>query len=229
MANLGLGYGSEFQLLRFMGRHRKDLDKNIKEKLKISGNIDWLDFDYCSNNDDTVGDSELIGTEFLKDFLDEDSYNKIQEKVGSFKWRFNSWQNWDAIFIADGILYFVEAKAHKDEFKSGNKTHGGTHSNEILNFMKTQFPEANENWLKDYYQYANRLSTVSFLNSLGIRSKLVYICFIDGYDDKGKNICKNASQKDFEDKIEEEHLILGLAKDKLEEYEAPTVFVDARP
>lgn len=43
-----------------------------------------------------------------------------------------------------------------------------TSSDAILDFMKSQFKCANEDWLKDYYQFANRLSTVSLLNNRGI-------------------------------------------------------------
>ena len=46
MGHLGYGYGSEFQLLRFMGRHRNLLDDEIKKQINIVGDIKWLDFEF---------------------------------------------------------------------------------------------------------------------------------------------------------------------------------------
>ena len=41
MAKMGIGYGSEYQLLRYMGRHRKLLNKKILESIGRYGPIDW--------------------------------------------------------------------------------------------------------------------------------------------------------------------------------------------
>ena len=38
MAEMGLGYGSEFQLLRFLGHHRDELNELIHESIGMSGN-----------------------------------------------------------------------------------------------------------------------------------------------------------------------------------------------
>ena len=35
MAEMALGYGSEYQLLRFLGHHRIELDKEIKKVLGV--------------------------------------------------------------------------------------------------------------------------------------------------------------------------------------------------
>ena len=40
-----LGYGSEFHLLRWMGRHRKVFDARVSEKLSVSS-VEWLDFQF---------------------------------------------------------------------------------------------------------------------------------------------------------------------------------------
>ena len=60
MAEMGNGYGSEYHLLRWMGRHREAFDRVILET--IGGNpssIKWLDFKFNPNT--TWPDAELKG------------------------------------------------------------------------------------------------------------------------------------------------------------------------
>ena len=183
MAQIGYGYGSEFQLMRFLGHHRNLLEETIRKTIGINdGSFYWFDFDFADREQMISGDSEMCGLSFLKKKIPEIS--RVCDKVKEYAWNFDRWQYWDAVFLLKGEIYFVEAKAHKDEIKSGNKKHGGSHSQEIFEFMKSQYEYATEEWLKDYYQFANRLSTVSLLNSSGISCKLVNIYFVDGYYDK---------------------------------------------
>ena len=44
MAEMGLGYGSEYQLLRYLGHHRIELNEVIKANTRLCGEIHWLDF-----------------------------------------------------------------------------------------------------------------------------------------------------------------------------------------
>ena len=62
MGKMALGYGSEFHLLRWTGRHRNKFDNKIKQLLNID-NVTWLDFDFSNNTDEP--DKELIGLSFL--------------------------------------------------------------------------------------------------------------------------------------------------------------------
>ena len=227
MAQIGYGYGSEFQLMRFLGHHRNLLEKTIR---KFIGNTDgrfyWFDFDFADREKIISGDSEMCGLSFLeKEIL---KISDVCDVVKKYAWNFDRWQYWDAVFLLDGVIYFVEAKAHKEEIKSGNKKHGGTHSKEILDFMKSQFSCATEEWLKDYYQFANRLSTVSFLNRSGISCKLVNIYFVDGYYDREHSINKDTSEESFRAEINQELKTLGLDEEEKNRY-VIDVFIDANP
>lgn len=227
MAQIGYGYGSEFQLLRFLGHHRNDLEEAIRKAIGDSHeSFYWFDFDFADREKMISGDSEMCGLSFLKNDIPEIS--RVCDIVKGYAWNFDRWQYWDAVFLLDGVIYFVEAKAHKDEIKSGNKKHGGTHSQEILEFMKSQFYCATEEWLKDYYQFANRLSTVSFLNKRGISCKLVNLYFVDGYYDREHNINKDTSEDSFRAEIEQELKTLGLDKEEKDKY-VIDVFIDANP
>ena len=227
MAQIGYGYGSEFQLMRFLGHHRNLLEKTIRKSIGIAdGSFDWFDFDFADREKIISGDSEMCGLSFLEKKIPKIS--GVCDELKKYVWNFDRWQYWDAVFLLDGVIYFVEAKAHKDEIKSGNKKHGGTHSKEILEFMKSQFSCTTEEWLKDYYQFANRLSTVSFLNKSGISCKLVNIYFVDGYYDREHSINKDTSEESFRSAINQELKTLGLNEEEVGKY-VIDVFIDANP
>ena len=75
MAEMGLGYGSEFQLLRFLGHHRDELNELIHESTGMSGAIHWKDFGYDDNK--MCGDRELKGIECFKTL---ENYFQINEE-----------------------------------------------------------------------------------------------------------------------------------------------------
>ena len=139
MAQIGYGYGSEFQLLRFLGHHRNLLEEAIRKAICDSdGSFYWFDFDFADREKIISGDNEMCGLSFLEKLVPKISHI-CQEIKKSYSWNFDRWQYWDAVFMLNDVIYFVEAKAHKEELKSGNKRHGGTSSNAILDFMKSQF------------------------------------------------------------------------------------------
>ena len=227
MAQIGYGYGSEFQLLRFLGHHRNDLEEAIRKAIGDSHeSFYWFDFDFADREKVISGDSEMCGLSFLKKEIP--NISGVCDKVKKYPWNFDRWQYWDAVFKLNDVIYFVEAKAHKDEIKSGNKKHGGTHSKEILEFMKGQFSCATEEWLKDYYQFANRLSTVSLLNNNGISCKLVNIYFVDGYYDREHSINKDTSEDSYRTEIDQELKTLGIDEKEKDKY-VIDVFIDANP
>ena len=228
MAQIGYGYGSEFQLLRFLGHHRNLLEETIRKAIGDSGgSFYWFDFDFADREKIISGDNEMCGLSFLEKINPKISHI-CQEIKKSYSWNFDRWQYWDAVFMLNDVIYFVEAKAHKEELKSGNKKHGGTSSDAILGFMKSQFKCANDNWLKDYYQFANRLSTVSLLNNKGITCKLVNLYFVDGYYDREHGIIKDTTEDSFREEIKQELEKLGLNEQEKNKY-VIDVFIDANP
>ncbi len=44
MGKMGFGYGSEYQLMRYMGRHLNEFNKQVQELLGSDDNINWYDF-----------------------------------------------------------------------------------------------------------------------------------------------------------------------------------------
>lgn len=244
MAQMGLGYGSEFQLLRFMGRHRHELERTIidalqeKQQTINDKNFDWLDFEYSDIYKVITGDRELYGLSFLKKKIDKGLYDKITsalQKAGSF---ISNWQHWDAVFVLDDCFYFVEAKAYTGELYSTND-HGGSSKKEILNFMRENMQpygiEVDKNWLDLYYQFANRISMMAFLNQNGLNAKAIYIYFENGYNKRqfiGKEIKtvsdKGAGKIEFDEAIQKELSHLNIEKANLSEL-VVHIYINATP
>ena len=239
MAQIGYGYGSEYQLLRFLGHHRHELEKKISDQIG-QGTFDWVDFEYANPKTVISGDKEITGLDFLEK-LYPDQYQQVEVEYKAYIKKAD-WQNWDAVFTHNGILYLVEAKAHVSELSSGKEEHGDSSKEFILQFLKSQLHElpVKRVWLQEYYQLANRLATTALLNKHGIRTKVLYLFFVNGYrkrvlekDGRGEKIFEtvnlNATEAQFKDAIALEMRTLGINHDLVSDLLAPPVFIDAEP
>jgi hypothetical protein len=234
MAQIAHGYGSEFQLLRFLGHHRNLLEEEICKQINVNKKqFYWLDFDFAKRENVVSGDQERVGLRFLDELPILSSKKDVDEIINNFKQykignSINSWQNWDAIFTLDKTIYLVEAKANVNEIKSRPKKQKSRE--EIKRFMIDSLSEINitNDWFGYYYQFANRLATTSFLQkqlkSKGFSAKLLCIYFINGnskplLNEKQDKILfmdekdhPNASKKDYENALKKEKEALGLDK-----------------
>ncbi len=191
MAEMALGYGSEYQMLRYLGHHRMYLDSKIKEVTNSNSAIEWWDYPVELNRDSL--DGEWQGINFLQKYPD---YNRIYKEWQTF-WPKRG-QSWDGIFQQDGVIYVVEAKAHVKEMEQKCQA-----SEESKKMIRKAFEQVTGNqskaksWLESkHYQLANRIAFVYFLNSMGIKAELCYLFFLNGYC---VNATKNVtSEKEFE-------------------------------
>lgn len=240
MAQIGYGYGSEFQLMRFLGHHRNLLNREIKKQIGVEGDIHWLDFAFNSNANCVSGDEEIKGLSFLKDvpFVSNKQYKAAESAYCMYDINKQAtWQHWDAIFTMNDTVYLVEAKAHVEELCSDNKNHGGASENEIKRFMKEQLPEirVTDEWIKKYYQLSNRLAMTALLNNNGIKTKILYLFFENGYRKKtivnGNLILtdKDATRKDFEKAVKTEMDTLSISFKMVSDLMAPCVYINANP
>ena len=183
-----LGYGSEFQLMRFLGHHREELDKLIQEASGRSEQVYWFDFPYDENR--LSGDGECKGIECFKEL---DNYDTIKKKWVEFWPQRGTAMNWDGIFKIGDTWFFVEAKAHKEESFQWCSAEA-EESRETINtaFSKTQQwlkADTSKDWIiTNCYQLANRLAFMYFCHQCGIEAKLLYIGFINGYRQKKDEI-----------------------------------------
>ena len=249
MAQIGYGYGSEFQLMRFLGHHRHLLESEICKQTGIGeGQFNWLDFDFADRRKVISGDKELSGLSFLSKILDKETVDVILKDYKRYKIRnINTWQSWDAVFTLDKTIYLVEAKARVGEMASDPKERKS--DNEILSFMEdnlSDLPVSSE-WLKKYYQLANRLATTAFLqnylNPKGFSAKTICIFFTNGYSkpilgerrewNKIVNMANtndDASIADYKNEIKLEMETLGIREeDKISHLLTKPVFIEANP
>ena len=208
MAEMGLGYGSEFQLMRFLGHHRNYLNRIIQNALNNEGAIEWLDFPVNENR--CSGDGEWTGIECFKG--NRDDYNDIKDKWRDFWPQRGNSMNWDGVFKIGDIWFFVEAKAHREE--SFQKCSAGSVSSieqikKSLQDTQQWFKSTSStNWIdSNCYQLANRLAFLYFCNQCGIEAKLIYIGFVNGYRRKKDEVL---SADEWMKIWEEEMKILGL-------------------
>lgn len=239
MAQIGYGYGSEYQLLRFLGHHRHELERKISEQIG-QGSFDWEDFEYANPKIVISGDKEITGLEFLKR-LYPNQYQEVEAEYKAYIKKAD-WQYWDAVFSHNGTLYLVEAKAHISELSSGKEEHGDSSKELILRYFESQLLKlpVNRVWLQEYYQLANRLATAALLNKHGIKTKVLYLFFVNGYrkrvlEKKGRaekifeTVNLNATEAQFQEAIALEMKTLGINHDVVSDLLAPPVFINAEP
>ena len=215
MAEIGCGYGSEFQLMRFLGHHRHNLNRMIKDATGESGDIQWLDFPYDDNR--ISGDGEWKGIECFNS--QEVNYSRIENEWKKFWPQTGTAMNWDGIFKIGDTWFFVEAKVHRGEcFQECSASSEDSKSAIIGAFEKTQgwLGATKNDWINTKcYQLANRLAFIYFCNQCGINARLVYIGFINGYRHKKDEICSEVGWRTI---WEEELETLGLNMEKVRPY-----------
>lgn len=223
MAKLGFGYGSEFQLLRFLGHHREEFNAIVSNELKTRERIEWLDFPYSDSSE--YGDSEYVGIDFLKG---TPSYASIKKAWAKY-WPNPSFApNWDAIGKAGNEYIIVEAKAHAKELisTSGAKTESFTQINSKMEEAKVTLGINTPNsWMKTYYQKANRILLLHFLAQNGIKARLLFVYFINGYERGDKSI---KSKEQWESILKAQDEYLGITGNKWVKENVKNVFVSCK-
>ena len=176
MGKLRVGYGSQWHLMRYLAYHRNELNRVI-ENATGGASISWIDFPFNPNSE--LLDDEWKGVDFLPEGdLAREAWMKYWPRRG---------QNWDGVgkirFGSREEWLLVEAKAHLKEIESQcQATKGGVG----LEMIEAAFRETKEavgvdssaDWLKPYYQYANRLATLHFLTKSNVRARLLFIYFL---------------------------------------------------
>ena len=185
MGGLGYGYGSEFHLLRFMGRHRDELDRRVLAT--VGGrSIDWLDFGFEAKR--TWPDAEIKGLDFLQP--------NDPALIAWKKWwpQGRGIHNWDAVGqvrlggAREWLL--VEAKANVGELFSKCGATSPTNRPKIeracAETKKALGVPQDRDWLNGYYQFCNRVAVLHFLNQHGIPAHLLHPYFLGDRGDSNR-------------------------------------------
>lgn len=185
MGRMGYGYGSEFHLLRWMGRHREKFNEEVRKVIDVKGEkIEWLDFKFESKN--FIPDRELKGLEFLERDKRKDEVSRaFKDKNGDHSWpQTGQVMNWDAVGRIGDTYILCEAKAHVEEVE---KVHKVEESESVAQRLRAfEFAQNKkrinasvkaEDWLRNYYQMANRLYVLALLHEHHVNAYLLNIYF----------------------------------------------------
>lgn len=186
MAEMGIGYGSECHLLRYLGRHRAELDKRVREATG-GQHVEWLDHPFDRSR--TWSDGEWKGLDFLEvGNPARVAWPKVWPQRGNP-------QNWDAIgrVTVDGTKEWllVEAKANVEELRSScqaSEAGGRPLIIETLNALKGRLGVAAErDWLDRHYQFANRIFVLDLLLQWKVTARLLNIYFTGDRGDERRS------------------------------------------
>lgn len=179
MGRIGDKYGSEWHLLRWMGRHRNEFGQKVLQIMgQIHSSLSWEDFKFSPGR--TSLDAELKG-------LDVPAVPGSVKAAWGQAWpQTGNLPNWDAVGILNSVdgeeeLVLVEAKAHLEELSSSCGAKAPTSRKLIESFLENAKRglgvPSSADWLRGYYQYANRLALLHFLHQHGVRAHLLFIYF----------------------------------------------------
>lgn len=210
MGKRGEGYGSEDHFLRYRAERPEELNAAILTALG-GGNDCRLAWIYPRGIPD---EPEPEGLDFLSN--DEE----VQARWKAYWPQRGRAQTWDGIATLDhGAGHewlLIEAKANTVEFVTppcgASKEGGRAQIEKTLNRLKAHlgvhrhFP-----WLGTYYQYANRLAVLHFLNDLSaIPTRLFHVYFLGDRFPDGRE-CPS-TEAEWQRLIEARRLTLGLPK-----------------
>lgn len=178
MAHMGYGYGSEFHLLRFLGRHREYFDARVKQATGARS-VNWLDCLFKPEPNPPTWDSEWRRLDFLPE---SSAARKLWKKFWPTKGQQHNWDAVGRILIEDRREWLlVEAKAHLAELETscGASENGGRPKIErALNQTAKEIGiQKCSDWLEGYYQYANRIAALNFMIQNGELGRLLYVYF----------------------------------------------------
>lgn len=226
MCKLRIGYGSEWHLLRFLGRHRKKLDSLVLKQTRAES-VSWLDCPF--NRREKLFENEWCGLDFLKNNVG------IPDAWSSFWPQKGKQHNWDAIaqlrFGSKTEWLLVEAKAHTSELQNRCKAKNNGGLSKIASaFSQTKAAlniSEQHNWLKPYYQFCNRLAALHFLNKNKIPARLLCIYFLGDRNPKTKSTPDN--EEGWASAIKTMHGHIGLKRHNSLESRIHQLFLSVCP
>ena len=212
MGKMNPKYGSELHLYRRIecGIRQQEFTQTIVDaiNLQTAVHVDTIDWSQSKQPEKNGKRLEWRQLSFLGDSAISKSFSGV--------WK-GGLINWDAIGYdpVNKVWVLCEAKANIEEMSCNREK---KKRDKILNSFKAVFRDVEgvqvtDEWLKDYYQFANRLLVQKFLESEGLRSVLVNIYFCG--DTKGRRsvTCPENSDdgiKQWREAINCEYLRLGL-------------------
>jgi hypothetical protein len=137
----------------------------------------------------------------------------------------NNGPQWDALGKSDsGKVFLIEAKSHIGELSSSIRAKDEDSMRRILQSLQETKTFLNSNaevdWSRGFYQYANRLAHLYLLRQNDVPAYLVFVYFLNDLEMAGP-----ATIDQWKGAIELLHTYLGIRQHKLQKYTVD-VFID---
>ncbi len=210
MASMGQGYGSECHLIRFLGRHRALLNQRIIATTGAT-KVEWIDYPFVPAA--PWKDGEWTGLGFLPDSSPAlEPWTKFWPQKGNPP-------NWDAVgritINGEDSWLLVEAKAHTAEIGStcqASEAGGLARITESLRTVSADLGASSDaDWLRGYYQYANRIAVLWHLMTHGEPARLLFIYFTGDNFPSGDRDCPK-DEAGWQVALEAQEKHIGLPK-----------------
>jgi hypothetical protein len=201
MAKMGKEHGSAYHLRCYLDNAPAKFSEAVQRSIQQAKDVEWIQAD---------GNKEWKGMRFLRDPVLEGKWEKFWPQRGNPP-------NWDAVGrlnMGDSSGWLLlEAKANHPEFCSPPTGAVGLSKDTIRKALgrtknhlgvHRDFP-----WLGTYYQYANRLACLYFLNIIAnVPTRLIFVYFTgDRFPDSRR--CPQ-TEAEWHGLIEACHSTLGL-------------------
>jgi hypothetical protein len=232
MAKINASYGSEFHLLRMLGRHRRFFDTRVCEATGADS-VEWLDFPSGDMRKDKNG-KPVWDKEWLRlDFLQIDDPARMA-------WQ-NAWpavrlggHNWDAVgrlkYGNSREWLLIEAKANIAELSSSCQAENPKSLDLIkqtLDRVKLSLNvDQSCDWLNGYYQFCNRLAVLNTMNTAGTAARMAFVYFYGDVGDSTR-MCPS-SERGWKPALMAQDQHVGLSMGHFLEDRIHKIFVDVR-
>ncbi len=232
MARINASYGSEFHLLRMLGRHRRFFDSRICEATGADG-VEWLDSPSGDMRKDKKG-NPIWDQEWLRlDFLNIDDPARIAWQTAWPPVQLGG-HNWDAVgrlkYRNSREWLLIEAKANIAELSSSCQAENPNSLDLIkktLNQTKFDLNVAQScDWLNGYYQFCNRLAVLNVMNTAGTAARMAFVYFYGDVGDSTR-MCPS-SEHGWEPALTAQNMHVGLCPGHHLEDRLHKLFVDVR-
>ena len=202
MSKIGYTYGSEWNLLRYLGYHRDAFDQAVQGAIPDTSVLGWLDWRFeqrlaaVDKPPPRFLDREFEGL----DFLSGPEQDRLWTPMRDFWPSTGSLPNWDAVGrvnVKGKVSWLiVEAKSHLGELnnicKAKGKEVGGGRDQILAAFRATQeslgIATSPEAWLGPFYQFSKRLAFLNFFVNQGIPIHLLFLYFLGDRFPPGRGV-----------------------------------------
>lgn len=203
MGKLALGYGSEWHMLRYLGRYRNGLNAAVQAATGAA-DVQWLDW----NSAPSESDAEWKGIGFLP----EDVRSRVGDAWAKWWPQRGNAHNWDAVGMLDRREWLlVEAKAHLGEVATSCAAVDGDGRDTIVRACeqtKAALGVEGADWLTGYYQMANRLAFLHFMQTHGLPARLLFVYFTG--DQRSGGVVAPRSEAEWMPTLQAQDSHLGL-------------------